>query len=215
WGVRKQLLDDLYIRFFRLAEKRIAEANGRGIVAYISNYSWLDGLSHPVMREHIVTKFDRIWIDNCNGDKYKTGKRTPAGKPDESMFTTDDHRIGIQVGTAITMLVKTGRQRAQGTGVVLRRDLWGTSNAKRGVLLDSLRNNGVNQVLYQSVNPNRTSRWIFAAGTANLTSYDVWPTLPELLPVHYSGLNENRQGALISQSRDTLQRRFRSYFDRN
>jgi hypothetical protein len=72
WGVRKQLLDDLYIRFFRLAEKRIAEIGGRGVISFISNYSWLQGLSHPVMRKP-CDQFDGIWIDNCNGDKYRTG----------------------------------------------------------------------------------------------------------------------------------------------
>ena len=27
-------------------------------------------------------RFDEIWIDNCNGDKYRTGKRTPDGRSD-------------------------------------------------------------------------------------------------------------------------------------
>jgi predicted helicase len=126
WGVRKQLLDDLYVRFFRLAERRIGEVGGRGIVCYISNYSWLDGLSHPIMRERLLTRFDQIWIDNCNGDKYKTGKRTPDGKPDQSMFTTGEQPIGIQVGTAIATLVKH-RPNPRGKAEVRYRDLWGLS----------------------------------------------------------------------------------------
>ena len=40
-----QGLNDLYVRFFRMAERRIAEKTGRGVVCFISNYSWLDGLS--------------------------------------------------------------------------------------------------------------------------------------------------------------------------
>ena len=46
-----QGLNDLYVRFFRMAERRIAEKTGRGVVCFISNYSWLDGLSFPGMRE--------------------------------------------------------------------------------------------------------------------------------------------------------------------
>ena len=38
-------LHDLYIRFFRMAERRIADKTGRGVVCFISNYSWLDGRS--------------------------------------------------------------------------------------------------------------------------------------------------------------------------
>ena len=40
-----QGLNDLYVRFFRMAERRIAEKTGQGVVCFISNYSWLDGLS--------------------------------------------------------------------------------------------------------------------------------------------------------------------------
>ena len=67
-------LNDLYVRFFRMAERRIAEKTGRGVVCFISNYSWLDGLSFTGMRERYLDAFDAIHIDNLNGDKYATGK---------------------------------------------------------------------------------------------------------------------------------------------
>ena len=114
YDVQVRGLNDLYVRFYRLAERRIADVGKRGIVCFISNFSWLDGQSHPVMRKRFLDAFDQIWIDNCNGDKYRTGKRTPDGKPDQSMFTTDTQPIGIQVGTAIATMVKTGRQHADG-----------------------------------------------------------------------------------------------------
>ena len=55
------------------------------------------------MRERFLEAFDRIWIDCLNGDKYKTGKTTPDGKPDPSVFSTPQNREGIQVGTAIAI----------------------------------------------------------------------------------------------------------------
>ena len=58
-----QGLNDLYVRFFRMAERRTAERTGRGVVCFISNHSWLDG----------------------NGDKYRTGKVAPDGSPDPSI----------------------------------------------------------------------------------------------------------------------------------
>jgi REP element-mobilizing transposase RayT len=102
-----QGLNDLYVRFFRMAERRIVEKTGRGVVCLISNYSWLDGLSFTGMRERYLEAFDRIWIDCLNGDKYKTGKLTPEGEPDPSIFSTELNREGIQVGTAITLLVRS------------------------------------------------------------------------------------------------------------
>ncbi len=212
WGVRKQLLDDLYIRFFRLAEKRIAEAGGRGVVCYISNYSWLDGLSHPVMREHLATSFDAVWIDNCNGDKYRTGKRTPDGLPDESMFTTDEHRIGIQVGTAVASFVKRGP--SKGVARVFYRDFWGTGNVKRTQLLKSLAPRPRDVPRYEPVAPRATMRWVFVnSDLGQPTVFETWPKLVDLLPVHYSGLNENRLSAFLAIDRNDIERRMKAYFD--
>ena len=102
-----QGLNDLYVRFYRMAERCIVEGGPHhGVVCFISNYSWLDGMSFPLMRQHYMDEFDSIWVDCLNGDKYKTGKLTPDGNPDPSVFSTDRNREGIQVGTAIALMVR-------------------------------------------------------------------------------------------------------------
>ncbi len=98
--------------FYRMAERQIVEKAQRGVVCFISNYSWLDGLSFTGMRERYLEAFDHIWIDCLNGDKYKTGKLTPEGEPDPSIFSTEWNHEGIQVGTAIGLLVRTGDKAA-------------------------------------------------------------------------------------------------------
>jgi len=45
-------------------------------------------------------------VDNLNGDKYATGKTTPDGLPDPSVFSTEGDPVGIQVGTAIATMVR-------------------------------------------------------------------------------------------------------------
>ena len=85
-GVKKpegQGLNDLYVRFFRMAERRIAERSGRGIVCFISNYSWLDGLSFTVMREHLLESFDAIRIDTTS-----TATSTRRARPRPKVFLT-------------------------------------------------------------------------------------------------------------------------------
>jgi predicted helicase len=111
YGVRKQLLDDLYIRFLRLGEERIGENADYGIVSYISNSSYLTGRSHPIMRQSLLSNFHKAWVDNLNGDKYRTGKLIPAGLPgagtaDQSIFTTSMDPRGIQPGTAVVTWLK-------------------------------------------------------------------------------------------------------------
>ena len=143
-----QGLNDLYVRFFRMAERRIAEKTGRGVVCFISNYSWLDGLSFTGMRERYLEAFDVIRIDNLNGDKYKTGKTTPDGAPDPSIFSTPGDPVGIQVGTAITTLVrKADHKPATEVGF---RHLWGQAKLSD---LTATAEMGPDE-LYDSIEPN-------------------------------------------------------------
>ena len=110
-----------------MAERRIVEGTGAGVVCLISNYSWLDGLSFTAMRERYLDVFDHIWIDNLNGDKYKTGKVTPEGLPDPSVFSTEYNREGIQVGTAVALMVR--RQTHTAAGSVDYREFLGPRQA--------------------------------------------------------------------------------------
>jgi len=53
WGIKKFNLDDLYVRFFRIAERRIVKS-GKGIVSYISNFSYLGDPSFVAMRNKFL-----------------------------------------------------------------------------------------------------------------------------------------------------------------
>ena len=56
-----QGLNDLYVRFYRIAERVVTEREPtHGIVCYITNYSWLDGRSHTGMRERFLGEFDQV-----------------------------------------------------------------------------------------------------------------------------------------------------------
>ena len=82
-----------------------------------------DGLSFTGMRERYLEAFDAVRVDNLNGDKYKTGKVAPDGTPDPSIFSTPGDPVGIQVGTAITTLVRKADHAP--AGEVGFRHLWG------------------------------------------------------------------------------------------
>lgn len=216
WGVGKQMLDDLYVRFFRLAERRITEIGSRGIVCYISNFGWMDGLSHVVMREHLLSRFDGVWIDNCNGDRFRTGKRTPDGKPDQSMFSTDDQSVGIEPGTAIASFVRSSARMAVGARAVVRyREFWGYSNEKRRMLLESLSDKPPKSVpKYKAAKIARELR--YAIGAHNATAaYLSWPNLSDLMGEPFKGVQPGRGTALVDTDPDRLERRMRVYFDRD
>jgi hypothetical protein len=227
-----QGLNDLYIRFFRMAERRIAEGvpqsdelkpgpprdDAKGIICYISNYSWLDGLSHTGMRERFMEVFDSITIDCLNGDKYKTGKKTPDGQPDPSVFSTEKNREGIQVGTAIALLERRPRNNnrvredttddsAYHPNAELGfRHWWG--KAKRAEIEASLEAPAKQQVLKPTV---KLGLPFVPMGVTE--DYATWHLLTDLFPVVYPGVKTSRDMALSDITEDKLRRRIERYFD--
>ncbi len=201
-----QGLNDLYVRFFRMAERRIAEKTGRGVVCFISNYSWLDGLSFTGMRERYLEAFDAIRIDNLNGDKYKTGKTTPDGDSDPSIFSTPDDPVGIQVGTAITTLVrKADHAPTQKVGF---RHLWG--RAKREELTETAETEP--NTLYDTIQPVLPLGLPFAPLAVSPDWFD-WPALPDLFPTSFPGVKTSRDSFLVDIDRDRLKTRVADYFN--
>ena len=219
-----QGLNDLYVRFFRMAERRIVqtmrvvkenllddptitwEDGGQGIVCFISNYSWLDGLSFTAMRERYLEAYDAIRVDCLNGDKYKTGKTTPDGAPDPSIFSTEHNREGIQVGTAIATLIRKEAHAPAGT--VQFRHLWGTS--KRQELLDTAETDVA--TLYQPVTPPLELGLPFVSALVGAGYFD-WISLPDLFPASFPGVKTSRDEFLVDIDRNALVARIADYFN--
>ena len=201
-----QGLNDLYVRFFRMAERRIAEKTGQGIICFISNYSWLDGLSFTGMREHFLEAFDTIRVDNLNGDKYKTGKTTPEGAPDPSIFSTPGDPVGIQVGTAIATLVRKAEHApAESVGF---RQLWG--QAKLSGLTETA--DAEPGALYDTVEPSLPLGLPFAEVEVN-RSWSEWPSLPDLFPTSFPGVTTSRDSFLVDVDHVHLKQRVTDYFN--
>jgi hypothetical protein len=225
-----QGLNDLYIRFFRMAERRIAEGvpqsddpkpgpprdDAKGIICFISNYSWLDGLSHTGMRERFMEVFDTIHIACLNGDKYKTGKKTPDGQPDPSVFSTEKNREGIQVGTAIALLERRpDNAKRQPIGETYSpnaelgfRHWWGKD--KRAELEASLE---------QSVKEEYLNPWLQLGlpfvPIGVRADYEAWHELPELLGKFFAGCQTKRDDFVVAIEKEELEHRLADYFDKS
>ena len=201
-----QGLNDPYVRFFRMAERRIAEKTGRGVVCFISNYSWLNGLSFPGMRERYLDAFDAVRIDCLNGDRYETGKVAPDGAPDPSIFSTEGDPVGIQVGTAIATLVRKASHKPA-TKVAFRH-LWG--QAKRVKLVETAEAEPA--TLYDDLEPVMALGLPFKPIAATADWFD-WPSLPDLFPASFPGVQTGRDAFVVDVDLDRLKRRIGDYFD--
>jgi len=82
-------LYDAYVRFFRWATDRLG--NRDGIVCFVSNNSFLDGIAFDSFRKHLATDFTHIYHLDLGGNARKLG---------------GGNVFGIKVGVGITILVR-------------------------------------------------------------------------------------------------------------
>jgi len=206
WGIKKFNLDDLYVRFFRIAERRIVKG-GKGIISYISNFSYLGDPSFVIMRERFFAEFDKLWFDCMNGDSRETGKKTPDGKPDPSVFSTEQNKQGIRVGTTISLMVRN--EERQKKPQILFRHFWGID--KRKELLDSITTKKINEQ-YQISKPNKKNKYSFRPSTVP-DQYLDWPRISDICTLRSDGIFEKRGGSLIDIDRSSLIERMKIYFN--
>ncbi len=86
-------LSDPYVKAFRMASDRIL-SRGEGIVCYVTNNGFLDGIAFDGVRKHMRKDFDRISIIDLGGNVRKNPK----------LSGTTHNVFGIQVGVNITIL---------------------------------------------------------------------------------------------------------------
>jgi hypothetical protein len=209
WNIRKYNLDELYVRFLRLAERRIADMSKRGIICYISSYSYLSDASFVVVRKRFCEEFQYAWIDCLNGDSRETGKRTPDGMPDPSVFSTEYNKAGIRLGTSIGLFAKTEETEAH--ALVRYREFWGAD--KRAALTKTLEHEGDFNAQYAQASPEPRNRFSFRP-TISGVDYLTWPMIADLTEVEpISGLQEMRRGALMAHDQAQLQERMEAYFN--
>lgn len=91
-------LYDSYVKAFRWASDRIPQNEG-GIVAFISNGAWLDGMGQDGMRYCFEQEFDSVYVLNLRGNQRTSGElsRKEGGK----IFGS-----GSRTPISITFLVK-------------------------------------------------------------------------------------------------------------
>ena len=122
-----QPLSDDYIKFIRYGQHYI-EKNGEGILAYISNNSFIDGIIHRQMRKSLLECFDKIYILDLHGNSKKK-ETAPDGSKDENVFD-------IMQGVSINIFIKK-KQKSKKLADVYHYDLYGKRDFKYSFLDDN------------------------------------------------------------------------------
>ena len=131
-------LSDDYVKFIRFGQYFI-DKNGSGILAYISNNSFIDGITHRQMRKHLLESFDKIYILDLHGNAKKK-EVCLDGSVDQNVFD-------IMQGVSINIFVKTGNKKKNELGKVFHYDLQG----KRDFKYDFLNENSLKSFDWKTI----------------------------------------------------------------
>ena len=171
---RKHNLDDDYVKFLRWGQYWIDRA-GRGVLAMITNNSYLTGLTHRQMRRSLLDSFDHIHILNLHGSANRDA-RTAAGTRDENVFD-------IRQGVAIGLFTKTGAARGGRAPTISYARIVGARAAK----LQRLTQSDVATTDWTTVAPC-TPFYFFVPRARQDPAYSTWPRLDELFRQYVSGV---------------------------
>ena len=141
----KNKLSDPYVNAIRWASDRIGE---EGVVAFVTNNSFLDAVAFDGMRKNLADDFDAIYILDLSGNVKKNPK----------LSGTIHNVFGIQVGVSINFFIKR-RDNANGqTEIFYARvdEFWRKEDKYR--YLDSKEH--YQSIEWQPITPDRRYTWL-------------------------------------------------------
>ena len=136
-GEKKVWLKNDYVKFLRFGQWRI-EQTRYGVLAFITDHSYLDSPTFRGMRRHLQSVFDDIYILNLHGNA-KRRETAPDGGVDENVFD-------ITQGVAIALFVK---RRENGVRAVHYADVRGDRAAK----YEALARNDIGTTKWRKLSP--------------------------------------------------------------
>jgi predicted helicase len=155
---QKTKLYDMYARFFRWASDRLDE---NGVLAFISNRSFIESRTFDGFRKTVAKEFDDIYVIDLGGDVRANPK----------LSGTKHNVFGIQTGVAISFMVKrtsTTKEKRPARVHYARRPEMETAEEKLGFLA----HHPMRGLDFDDVQPDKTGNWV------NLTSNDFETLLP-------------------------------------
>ena len=150
-ATNKNSLYDSYIKAFRWASDRIAKMKEGGIVAFISNGSWIDGNAQDGMRQCLQDEFTSVYVLNLRGNARTSGELRR--KEGDGVFG-----IGSRTPIAITILVKNPNNDKKKAEIYYH-DIG--DYLTREQKLEMVKNfRSINGVDWKTLEPNEKNDWI-------------------------------------------------------
>jgi type I restriction-modification system DNA methylase subunit len=187
---KKINLDDDYIKFIRFAQYHI-DKNKKGIVACITNNSFLDGITHRRMRECLLEVFDKIYMCDLHGNSKRQEKALDGGK-DENVFD-------IQQGVCIFVMVKNTLPTKKG------KVIFGEEHGLRVKKYESLKNLEINEMCCSELKVPSPNYFFIPRVSSSHSDYKNWMCIKDIFPLYTSGIQTKRDKLTIQFSREQIE----------
>jgi predicted helicase len=139
----RKLLFDPYVKAIRWASDRIGD---EGIVAFVTNNSFLDSIAFDGMRKHLGQDFSKVYVLDLGGNVRQNPK----------LSGTTHNVFGIQVGVSINLLVKKKDTKSTDIFYASVGEDW-RKEAKYRYLDEKQQ---VSQVEWQIIAPDKKHTWL-------------------------------------------------------
>jgi predicted helicase len=194
-----QPLSDDYVKFIRLGQ-HVIDRTGAGVLGYIINNSFIDGIIHRRMRQHLIGSFNRMHVLDLHGSTKK--KETALdGSKDENVFD-------IMQGVNINLYAKTG---AIDQTSVQHFSLQGLRMSKYEKLLST----PLSLFPWTGLVPTKPD-WVLTPKDTTLSSeYGQGFALNNLFEINSSGVKTHRDDFVVDFDKNQLEARIRRFYDQS
>jgi predicted helicase len=145
-SAQKKKYEDVYFRFYRWAMDRIDDKNG-GIIAFVTNRSFIDAINTDGFRNVISDEFDYLYILDTQSDVRKNPR----------ISGTKNNVFGIQTGVAIMFAVKVPKDK-QIKPIISYYTM--QDEQTKDDKLYFLKHNKLNTIPWERIYPDSKNNWI-------------------------------------------------------
>lgn len=198
---QKSKVYDMYARFYRWAFDRL---DNNGVIAFITNRSFIDSRTFDGFRKTIQTEFDYAYIIDLGGDI-----RGNYGKKGMSIGNV----FGIQTGVAIMFLVKKEKKEKKQCDIQYSSI---EDNLKKDEKLQWLTENPLPNISFEHIQPDKKNNWI------NMADNDFETLLPlylktknqkTLFEISTNGISTNRDEWVYDLSYDNISQKAKFFIN--
>jgi hypothetical protein len=198
---KKINLDDDFIKFIKYAQWRINKT-GQGVLGFITNNTYIDGITHRRMRESLLETFDEICILDLHGSTRKK-ETTPIGRKDENVFD-------IRQGVAILLAIKTSNELAKKNSFtkVHHFSLWGLRKEK----YTFLQNTDLEKIDWSELKPNAPNYFLTIKDFSVGNEYKKYCPIPSIFLKFGNGIGTDRDSLFYDDDPNELKIRMETFF---